>query len=74
MQYICIVPNYWGKGDTIAEAKARCKEAGGNLKRKRAIYEVEDDDAYCEQINGDIMHKKGTLIKPVELKGYVLTR
>jgi hypothetical protein len=37
--YIVVVPNYWGKGKTIQEAKKNCREAGfyGRMTRYRVF-------------------------------------
>lgn len=35
--YLVMVPNYWGHGDTVKEAKVNCSKAGGDLRKKRVI-------------------------------------
>lgn len=38
-----IVPYYWGKGDTITEAKKKCREAGATRFKNCQIYDVPPD-------------------------------
>jgi len=65
MPYIAIIPNYWGKHNIAQEALRLAKAAAGARKGEKipyAIYEVEDDAAYCNEIDGAIMHRRGTKV------------
>ena len=42
-QFLIIVPNYWGKGKTIPEAKLAVKRAGGKLTGQWVVYSVKGD-------------------------------
>ena len=44
-RYLCIVPHYYGTGETADEAKKTCKNAGGKLSaRPRIIYKATAHD------------------------------
>lgn len=51
------VPNYWGKGDTLEEAKANLKKAGGKIGKYWRLRSVAPD-TYVSEI--------GNLVYPVD--------
>jgi hypothetical protein len=50
-------PHYWGKGATIAEAKAELSKAGGTVRGPWRVNSVHPDAYVCE--DGMIHSKKG---------------
>lgn len=67
---LVLVPNYWGKGETAAEAWRNVRRAGGPSKRdskgRYVIYRVHPDTV-CEEIHGNLQYPKGAP-KPVAIE------
>jgi hypothetical protein len=69
MKYIIVIPNYWGTGSTLAEAKKNCERTSCKriLKRTPRIFAMTDDEgAYVDEVDGTIYHKKGALFEVIE--------
>lgn len=39
--FLCIVPNYWGSGETLLKAKANMREAGGKRTGRRIVLKLD---------------------------------
>ena len=54
--FICLIPNYWGWGETVAEAavkcRAACKGRESVRKGKRAVYQLPEGaiDAWVDNM------------------------
>lgn len=61
MKYIAIIPNYWGRGDTIEAAQQQVRKEGGRITKrtKLKVYRVSDDGAYVSGM-GAICALKGS--------------
>ena len=67
--FIVVVPNYWGIGNTIDEAKRNCERAGAGKIRKRTprvIAITDDTNAYVDGVDGSIYHAKGAMFEVIE--------
>lgn len=62
--YLCIVQNYWGRGETITKAKANAKKEGGSLKRY-ILFECSDPEVYVDGM-GYIVQKAGSTHTEIE--------
>ena len=69
MKFICIVPHYWGIGDTIAEAKKNCRKAGGRLNGPRTIVVTEANTAYVHEEDVSVVYPRGTEMRIIEQRG-----
>ncbi len=76
LKVVVIVPHYWGKGDTLAEAwanveSASCKPAREFRKGKHVVYvvaETDDCKARCDEVSGGLIVPRGAP-RPVQIAG-----
>ncbi len=61
--FLCIVQNYWGRGETIDAAKAQAKKAGGSLK-SYVIFESDDPKISVDEM-GYICYDRDKTYKEV---------
>lgn len=55
--FLLTIPNYWARGATMAEAKAKLKAAGGRLGKYWRVNSVEPE-TYVNEL-GQIAYKTG---------------
>jgi len=58
---LIVIPNYWAKGKTIAEAKQALADVAGShavREAKHWIVDSTDPSAHLEDVLGQIYHKK----------------
>lgn len=66
LTYLFIVPNYWGKGDSVEAAKKAARKAGASSFKTYVLYTCTDPDVYCDDFMGDIHCAKGAVLTLVE--------
>lgn len=52
------IPHYWGKGETLASARANLREAGAIVGKYWRVHSVHPD-TYVEGVHGYINHPTG---------------
>lgn len=62
--FLCVVKNYWGRGETIDKAKAQAKKEGGSLK-SYIIFETDDPKVYVDEM-GYINRRDGSTLTEVK--------
>lgn len=62
--YLCVVQNYWGRGETITEAKKNARKAGGKLNRY-ILYESDDPEIFVDEM-GYICYDRDKSYKEIE--------
>lgn len=65
--YLCVAPNYWGRGDTVERAKKECRAAGGSLKRY-IVFASTDPTMHVDDF-GTVWAAKGTGLREVARHG-----
>jgi hypothetical protein len=77
LKVVVIVPHYWGKGDTIAEAWGNVEAESSTAARRHkkdgkfAVYmvaETDDCKARCDEISGGLIVPRGAP-RPVQIDG-----
>lgn len=72
MKYIVVIPNYWGKADSVHQALEKCRKESGLFKRDfrkqpTSLYICADKDAYIHASGAICWRPDKLLIGPIRL-------